>query len=312
MKKINNKGFILAETLVVSVFLMVIFAMIYANFYPVIGEYEKRENYDDVDGKYAAYWIKRMIESDAYNITSQSSPIDPSIPNNIENIKMLNRLGYFRFDCSDLSNESQRNMCQDFVKELGVARCNSYGDGCDIYVTRFTLDYGDDASMPPSLKQQVRRVNPVERFNEVNALWGRNPFSVTNAQKIEEANYGMNECCKYEYWSRGYGPYSGGINCRVNSISQTNPGTNPNSLYTNAHTANRQEVAQYCQERMLRKAFLSPTKDYILSLPNYSIEHKATGAKYRVIVVLYHTKHIQHTGSSEKGYYSFSTMEVVR
>ena len=63
MKKINAKGFILAETLIVSVFLMVMFTMIYTNFYPLIGEYEKRENYDDVDGKYTAYWIKKIIES---------------------------------------------------------------------------------------------------------------------------------------------------------------------------------------------------------------------------------------------------------
>ena len=55
MKKINNKGFVLAETLVVTVFLMILFTMIYSNFYPLIGEYEKRENYDDVDGKYVAY-----------------------------------------------------------------------------------------------------------------------------------------------------------------------------------------------------------------------------------------------------------------
>ena len=52
MKKINSKGFALAETLIVTVFLMVIFTMIYANFVPLVGEYEKREYYDDVNGKY--------------------------------------------------------------------------------------------------------------------------------------------------------------------------------------------------------------------------------------------------------------------
>ena len=51
MLKFNNKGFVLAETLVVTVFLMVIFGMLYSNFYPLIGEYEKRETYDDVDSK---------------------------------------------------------------------------------------------------------------------------------------------------------------------------------------------------------------------------------------------------------------------
>ena len=62
MKKNSNKGFVLAETLVTTVFLMIIFTMIYSNFYPLIGEYEKRENYDTADGKYAAYWMKKIVE----------------------------------------------------------------------------------------------------------------------------------------------------------------------------------------------------------------------------------------------------------
>ena len=66
MKKLNNSGFILAETLVVTVFLMVIFTMLYTNYYPLIGEYQKRENYDDVDGKYVAYWMKKLIEDGSY------------------------------------------------------------------------------------------------------------------------------------------------------------------------------------------------------------------------------------------------------
>ena len=72
MKKINNKGFVLAETLVVTVFLMILFTMIYSNFYPLIGEYEKRENYDDVDGKYVAYWMKKLVEDQEYKITTST------------------------------------------------------------------------------------------------------------------------------------------------------------------------------------------------------------------------------------------------
>ena len=72
MKKINSSGFVLAETLVVTVFLMAIFALIYSSFLPLIGEYEKRETYDTVDGKYSVYWIKRMIEDASYNIPNSN------------------------------------------------------------------------------------------------------------------------------------------------------------------------------------------------------------------------------------------------
>ena len=61
MKKIGNNGFVLAETLIVTVFLMVLFTMVYSNFYPLIGEYEKREDYDDIDSKYAVFWIKKLV-----------------------------------------------------------------------------------------------------------------------------------------------------------------------------------------------------------------------------------------------------------
>ena len=40
-KKSNNKGFILVETLIVSVFIMAIFSILYTNFFPLIGEYER-------------------------------------------------------------------------------------------------------------------------------------------------------------------------------------------------------------------------------------------------------------------------------
>lgn len=57
----TEKGFVLAETLVVAVAVMGIFSLLYANYYPLIGEYERREVYDDIDSKYAAHWIRKIL-----------------------------------------------------------------------------------------------------------------------------------------------------------------------------------------------------------------------------------------------------------
>ena len=73
MKKLNDKGFVLAETLIVTVFILAIFTMIYTYYYPIMGLYEERETYDDVDGKYAAYWVKRLIENDSYNFSGDGT-----------------------------------------------------------------------------------------------------------------------------------------------------------------------------------------------------------------------------------------------
>ena len=58
-----KKGFVLVVTLIATVFASALFVIIFINFYPLVGEYEKLENYDDIPSKYQAFWIRRMIES---------------------------------------------------------------------------------------------------------------------------------------------------------------------------------------------------------------------------------------------------------
>ena len=134
MKKINSSGFVLAETLVVTVFVMVIFAMLYSTYIPLVGEYEKRENYDTVDGKYNVYWIKKMIEDSSYNIP-------------ITRVNDIQDKGYVRFQCSDIIDDAEKkSYCINIVKALQVANCNGFGDKCDIFITRYRLDNPNDSS----------------------------------------------------------------------------------------------------------------------------------------------------------------------
>ena len=134
MKKINSKGFVLAETLVVTVFLMVIFSMIYSYFYPLIGEYEKREVYDDVDGKYSVYWIKQMIEDSSYSI------------NKSDYKAFFNKYGFLRFRCTDITNIDKQSQCVTLVKALQVEGCNEKGNNCNIFITRYKLKAKDTDS----------------------------------------------------------------------------------------------------------------------------------------------------------------------
>jgi len=64
MKSLGSKGFVLVETLIVSLFIMGIFTFIYTNLFPLIGEYERRENYDDINTKYTAHHYRMMILQD--------------------------------------------------------------------------------------------------------------------------------------------------------------------------------------------------------------------------------------------------------
>ncbi len=147
MKKIGKKGFVLAETLVVTVFLMVIFSMLYSNFYPLIGEYEKRETYDDVDGKYAVYWIKKLIEDSAYLPSAEA-------------LSNLDRLGFMRFECKYMAEaDDKRETCRLLVKELEAANCDRNGNGCDIFITKYRI-----GGITPDFKETSE--TSIKRFKE--------------------------------------------------------------------------------------------------------------------------------------------------
>ena len=60
-KKVNKKGFMLVETLIVGVFILAIFSLLYTNIIPLVGEYERLKNYDTVESTYIAYWGREIV-----------------------------------------------------------------------------------------------------------------------------------------------------------------------------------------------------------------------------------------------------------
>lgn len=93
MKKVNNRGFILVETVVVGVIVLSIFVMIYQNLVPAVGDYETRIHYDDIDSVYAANMFFNLLNSD----TNYSSIMS-----------LANSNGYVDLtDCSKFSTQGQ-------------------------------------------------------------------------------------------------------------------------------------------------------------------------------------------------------------
>lgn len=136
--KLNNRGFMLVETLIVTVFVMAVFSIIYTNLYPIMAEYEKREVYDDIDGKYGVYWLKKIIQSNDVDFGDVAT--SGTIANNIE----VNK--YHRFDCNtDIPYDvTTQNLCNTIVKELQIAKRDDTGVETEtgkpcIYITKFKL-----------------------------------------------------------------------------------------------------------------------------------------------------------------------------
>lgn len=65
MKKLNNKGFVLLETLIVAVFVITIFSFIYSSVIPLLGRYEYLIDENNVENAYALYHIRDCFYKDS-------------------------------------------------------------------------------------------------------------------------------------------------------------------------------------------------------------------------------------------------------
>lgn len=63
-RNLNNHGFAMAETLIAAVTVISIFTLLYQLVFPLAEGYKATENYDDLDTKYIAFYIREMIETD--------------------------------------------------------------------------------------------------------------------------------------------------------------------------------------------------------------------------------------------------------
>lgn len=131
MLNLTNKGFVLVETLITAVFVMAIFSVIYVNFYPIMAEYEKRENFDDVDSKYSVYWIKRIIQS-------SSVSFENGISKDISDNK------YHQFQCSDIDENDKTTVryCNDLINLLDIAKDEAGKPS--IYITSYKIGNRDN------------------------------------------------------------------------------------------------------------------------------------------------------------------------
>ena len=76
MRKLNNKGFLMVETVIVSVFVLAIFLLVYRNSIPMVGMYKNRERYDDIDSVYNANLFRNLVIRDGYIYDSIIARVD--------------------------------------------------------------------------------------------------------------------------------------------------------------------------------------------------------------------------------------------
>ena len=106
MKKMNKEGFILVETLVVTVFVVTLFLFVYRITLPSLGEYEQQNYYDDIDSVYYSNLYKQMFTRYA----------------NIDYIEeyLTNNTYMDVSNCTDTNLYSNNNYCQLIKNKLSI------------------------------------------------------------------------------------------------------------------------------------------------------------------------------------------------
>lgn len=125
MKRINNRGVVLLETLIVSIFVLTIFVFVYRNSVPMMGQYQKLEKFDDIDSVYAANLVKNMV------ITY--------IPENYIEDTLLATASYADIsNCDDSNLYTDANYCKKVKENLNI------GSTDIMYITRYNASDMND------------------------------------------------------------------------------------------------------------------------------------------------------------------------
>lgn len=177
--KINNKGFMLAETLIVSIFVLVIFSMIYINILPLVAEYEKYKNYNTVEATYKTHWA-RKIALDGLN-------------DDIFNIVSTNKSYYDITDCSLYTKTNKDDMkawCNDYKYANNIKK---------IYLTSYSLenfkDMVNSSSFSRSFKEYIDYL-PLYSKNTTKTTDNNYFHVIIEYDKNGKYNYGIIELYK--------------------------------------------------------------------------------------------------------------------
>lgn len=109
MKKLDKNGFMLAETLVVSTVLLIVFTYLYVQFFDVLRKYTIYSDYDNIDKLYNTYNIKEFVKSD--NIIDLINELNTNTAANTPYV-----------DVTDCSSFSEFNYCGNLFSQFDVER----------------------------------------------------------------------------------------------------------------------------------------------------------------------------------------------
>ncbi len=140
MKKTDNTGFALTETLIVSVFILGVLVYMFVQFSALRQNYDNSFTYNTVPGIYGAYHVKNYILNQERGVFSSTiSKNVKTLDNHHENITL----------CEFASGTNSKNFCQDLFQKLKVKTVLVVEDD----LTNFKEYLKTDSTYSETLKQ---------------------------------------------------------------------------------------------------------------------------------------------------------------
>lgn len=134
MKYQNKKGFVLLETLIVTIFTLIIFTVLYTSVVPLLGRYDTLSYYNDLDTTYDLYYIRNMLFNDS-------------------NYSTIDNNDYKKLSCSDLDNKTY---CYNLFAAMGI---NDNSELIFVNMNTGLNNLKNDSLVSDDIKDYVTRIN---------------------------------------------------------------------------------------------------------------------------------------------------------
>lgn len=135
MIKMNKKGFVLTETLMVTVFVVAIFVFIYSSVIPLIGKYrDMAMREQNIDIAYKLYHIRKMLLVDNNK--------DAIISNNV-----------IRITCDNLNKV---DYCRNLMQALDLSNY-------ELYFTKSIKNNLNDSKFSQEVKEYIKKYNDEDK-----------------------------------------------------------------------------------------------------------------------------------------------------
>lgn len=179
MKKMNNKGFLLVETIVVATFTLTVLIALFLEFKNLLTTYNNSHNYNSVQSIYDLKNIKKYItqyENKQNQITKQLS--DSSKP----------YLIIYNGSCSTELGLSGLNLCEEIMTAANI-KTVIYTDSDPSEIKKY-IKINEDSNLSEQMRNMIKRIETVDNQNRLIAEF--------NDGTLATIVFGVNEKAKPE------------------------------------------------------------------------------------------------------------------